>query len=760
MAALRLRQLSSGVAPILALFALLLVSLYLMSAATQNSEEFGRLYFSLLLINILGLVTLVVLIGANLARLIRQYRKGAAGSRLTVRLVVMFVILALVPVSLVYYFSLGFIERGIDSWFDVQIEKAFDDALELSRLSLDERKREYLRRTRQIGADLTLVPDEQMPLVLNDLRAQNDVYELTMMTASGGVIGFSSLNPLAIMPNLPSDAVLRQVRRGETYVNLDPVGDDQLYVRILLELPGLRPVLDTRLLQAMFPVSGRVNELTNSVEDASSRYKQLAYLRKPLKYSFMLTLSLVLLLSLLSAVWAAFFSARRLVAPVRVLAIGTRAVAAGDYDRQLPQHSSDELGFLVRSFNDMTRRLAQARDEARQSQQQAESERAYLRAVLGRLSSGVLTLDKQRIVRTANAAAGHILGIDPKDYIASPLVARARDHEHLRPFIEAIRPHLAAGESDWRREVILYGPSGKQVLMCGGASLPDHGHRWTGNVLVVEDVTALVQAQRDAAWGEVARRLAHEIKNPLTPIRLSAERLRRKYMKEMSPQDADILDRSTHTIVQQVEVMQEMVKAFSDYARTPQLKLRPLDLNVIIGEVLDLYRGDAGGARFETEFDPGLPLLRLDSGRIRQLLHNLIKNSIEAAEHGRECHILLRTAVVAEGGVESVELRVRDNGPGLPAEMIGRYFEPYFTTKHKGSGLGLAVVKKIVEEHGGMVWAENAREGGALIVARFPMEMNPAGETGAPGQEGAGDAPAPFVPGMREHKAQARQVES
>ncbi|MBK8164264.1 MAG: HAMP domain-containing protein [Gammaproteobacteria bacterium] len=758
MAALRLRQLSGGTVPILALFALLLVSLYMMSAATQNSEEFGRLYFSLLLINILGLVALVILIGTNLARLVRQYRKGAAGSRLTVRLVVMFVILALVPVSLVYYFSLGFIERGIDSWFDVQIEEAFDDALELSRLSLDERKREYLRRTKQIGTDLTLVPDEQLPLVLNDLRVQNDVYELTVMTAAGSIIGFSSLNPLAIMPNLPPDAVLRQARRGDTYISLDPVGDDELYVRILIELPGMRPVLETRLLQAMYPVSGRVNELTASVEDASSRYKQLAYLRKPLKYSFMLTLSLVLLLSLLSAVWAAFFSARRLVAPVRVLAIGTRAVAAGDYDRQLPQHSSDELGFLVKSFNDMTRRLAQARDEARQSQQQAESERAYLRAVLGRLSSGVLTLDKQRIIRTANAAAGHILGVEPKDYISSPLVALARDHEHLRPFIDAIRPHLAAGDSDWRREVIVYGPSGRQVLMCGGASLPGQGHRWTGNVLVVEDVTALVQAQRDAAWGEVARRLAHEIRNPLTPIRLSAERLRRKYLKEMSPQDAEVLDRSTHTIVQQVEVMQEMVKAFSDYARTPQLKLRPLDLNTIIGEVLDLYRGDSG-ARFETELDPALPELRLDSGRMRQLLHNLIKNSIEAAEAGRECHVTLRTAVVLEAGAESVELRVQDNGPGLPAEMVGRYFEPYFTTKHKGSGLGLAVVKKIVEEHGGMVWAENAREGGALIVVRFPTETTSAAEDGAAERQG-GSATARTAPGERKHKAEARQVES
>jgi nitrogen fixation/metabolism regulation signal transduction histidine kinase len=745
MAALSLSRLTSGVLPILALSALLLVSLYLMGVATRNTEEFGRLYLLLLLVNILGLITLVVLITANLARLVRQYRNKAAGSRLTVRLLLSFVLLALAPVAVVYYFSLDFIQRGIDSWFDVRIEQAFDDALELSRVSLDDRKREYLRRTNLIGSSLSLMPGSEAAIMLNDLRVQNDAHELTILRPNGQIIAFSSANPLAILPILPSEVVLRQVRQGTTYVGLDPVGDFDLFIRIVLELPIMSPIEDSRILQALYPVSGHMTALADSVDDAATRYKQLAFLRGPLKYSFMLTLSLVLLLSLLSAVWAAFVFARRLVAPIRVLAIGTRAVASGDYDRQLPQHSTDELGFLVKSFNDMTRRLAAARDVAAQSQQQADSERAYLQAVLGRLSSGVLTLDRHRILRTANLAAGQILGVSLRQYIGKPLVSVGNDHRHLRPLLDVIRPRLSGGADDWRREVVIYGHAGRQVLMCGGASLSGSEHEWGGHVLVLDDVTALVQAQRDAAWGEVARRLAHEIKNPLTPIRLSAERMRHKYLKNMKLEDAEVLDRSTHTIVQQVEVMKEMVKAFAEYARVPQLRLQRLDLNRIINEVLDLYRGEDVHARFLTELDPGLPKLRVDSGRIRQLLHNLIKNSLEAAQPGRECVVAIRTAALVEAGIKTVEMRIEDNGPGLPPDMLGRFFEPYITTKRKGSGLGLAIVKKIVEEHGGSVQAENSDQGGALIIVRLPIEAaHEAGgdEAGPEGHDGDDDEDA------------------
>lgn len=723
MALLSPRSLAQGILPIVALSVLLFASLYLMGAATRNSEEFGRLYLVLLAVNLVGLITLVVLIGVNLARLVRQYRARVVGSRLTARLVGMFVVLALVPGAVVYYFSQEFIARGVDSWFDVRFERALDDALELSRISLDERKREYLRRTTQIAGALDGMGSDRLTSGLNDLRLRSDAQELTVMGWGGHILAFSSANPLEIVPDMPSEGVVRQVRQGGSYIGLDAAAPFDLRFRVVVAVPVSGRIEETRLLQALYPVSGHMGALAESVEEGASRYRQLDYLRGPLKGSFLLTLSLVLLLSLLMSVWAAFFFARRLAAPVRVLAIGTRAVASGDYDRQLPQHSSDEMGFLVQSFNDMTRRLAAARDEARVSQRQAEDERAYLRAVLGRLSSGVLTLDRRRIVRTANQAAGHILGTDLRPYLSRPLITLGSDHEHLAPFVEALRPHLGS-DSDWRKEIAIDGPFGRRILMCGGATLPGNERQGGGTVLVFEDVTALVQAQRDAAWGEVARRLAHEIKNPLTPIRLSAERLRHKYLRGMDPADAEVLDRSTHTIVQQVEVMEEMVKAFSEYARTPQLRLQRLDLRRLVEEVLDLYRGEAVTAQFATVFDPGLPLVRVDAGRMRQLLHNVIKNALEAAPSGQECLVTISArAVEADGG--RLELRVHDNGPGLPASISGHFFEPYMTTKHKGTGLGLAVVKKIVEEHGGSVWAENAPQGGAVIVVQLPL-----GETG------------------------------
>jgi PAS domain S-box-containing protein len=433
-----------------------------------------------------------------------------------------------------------------------------------------------------------------------------------------------------------------------------------------------------------------------------------------------LTLSLVLLLSLLTAVWAAFYAARRLVAPIRTLAIGTRAVANGDYSRRLPLPSHDEFGVLVQSFNDMTSKIALAQEQARYSQQQVESQRAYLEAVLERLSSGVLALDGQQVLRTANAAAGHILGVELNEMIGRPLSALAEHHSHLAQFVKALSGPLAEGQQEWREEITLFGAGGRQVLICGGASLPGITESGSGYVVVFEDVTTLIQAQRDAAWAEMARRLAHEIKNPLTPIRLSAERLRHKYLKTMVPAEADLLDRSTHTIIQQVEAMQEMVKAFSEYARAPKLERRSLDLNVLINEVLDLYR-DHVPVQWELRLQTGLPAVEADVGRFRQLLHNLFKNALEALAERNDGRITISTQCVEESGFTLVELRIDDNGPGFPAALLGRLFEPYVTTKPKGTGLGLAIVKKIVDEHGGMIVAENTPDG-ACVVIRLPLE--------------------------------------
>jgi len=711
------RRFSAGVIPIILLFGLLLVSLYLMGRATQNSEEFGRMYVTLLVTNVSLLILLVVLIGANMVRLWRQYRNRTTGVRLTLRLVVMFVILSMVPVSMVYWFSLDFIKRGIDSWFDVHFEQALEDSLELSRTVLDSRMRDLLRRTETMSTELENVPDDQALGILGNLSKDSDAGELTLLTINGKVIASSSSDPARVLPVFPNESIMLQLRQGVTYVGLDQISGLGLNIRVVVPVAGP----GNRLLQVLYPVPERLAVLTDNVQSTYARYDRLRYLRSWLKYSFALTLSLVLLLSLLTAVWAAFYAARRLVAPIRTLAIGTRAVAGGDYSRRLPLPSHDEFGVLVQSFNDMTSKIALAQEEARHSQRQVESQRAYLEAVLERLSSGVLVLDSKQVLRTANAAAGQILGVELNEMLGRPLSALAESHAHLEQFVQALAIPLEDGEQEWREEVTLFGAGGRQVLICGGASLPGVADAGSGYVVVFEDVTALIQAQRDAAWGEMARRLAHEIKNPLTPIRLSAERLRHKYLKSMPPAEADLLDRSTHTIVQQVEAMQEMVKAFSEYARPPKLHRHPLDLNLLINEVLDLYRGHVP-VQWVLRLERGLPAIEADSGRFRQLLHNLIKNALEVlVDHPEGC-ITIVTRRIEESGFPFVELRVGDNGPGFPPGLLGTLFEPYVTTKPKGTGLGLAIVKKIVEEHGGMIVAENGDDG-ACIVIRLPSEM-------------------------------------
>ena len=721
MAVLNIKSMRSGLLPMAALSVLLLVSLYLMSAGTQNSDQFGRVFFLLLLINILGLVTLVVLIGANMIRLVRQYRNRATGSRLTVRLVVIFVVLSLLPVSVVFYFSIGFIQHGIDSWFNVRIEQALDDSLVLTRVAFDDRKRELLNQTERSATRLTAAVDAGLAAELNEARQQTNAEEMLLMSPTGQFRAFATANPVMISPQMPPLSVLKTAQQQGKYVSLDASPGGSLFLRVIVPVVARDNLGSPSWLQAVYPVSGQISRLADSVQVAAAEYKRLTLLRNPLKFSFTLTLSLVLLLSCLTAVWAAFFSARRLVAPIRALAIGTRSVASGDYDRQLPLHSNDELGFLVRSFNEMTRILAHSRDEVRKSQHQVERERAYLRAVLGRLSSGVLTLDRQRNIRTVNAASSQILGIDLKRYVGQPLYKVAEDNNWMREFADAIREHLGENEEEWREEIVLFGNYGRQILICAGSTMISANGRSMGDVIVFDDMTALVQAQHDAAWGEVARRLAHEIKNPLTPIKLSAERLRHKYLPTLPAADAELLERATHTIIEQVGTMQEMVNAFSEYARAPKLAMRPLSLNAIINEVLDLYHEVVSGIRFETVLDPALVDVEADAGRMRQLLHNLLKNAIEALQQTDNARITVVTTMVSEGAKPRAELRVEDNGPGIPASLLTEVFDPYVTSKTKGSGLGLAIVKKIVEEHGGMIRAVNRQVGGTCIVIQLPV---------------------------------------
>ncbi len=721
MAFTALKKFFSGSTPIVLLVLSLLASLYLLSEATHNSELFSKIFSLMLVINGLAIFLLIGLIIRNLAELIRQYRQRTIGSRLTARLVLLFVILSVTPVSVVYYFSLDFLQRGIDSWFDVRVDNALQDALELSQTSLGVRMRELLQETKKLALQLNDIPNDLAAIKLNDLRSLAGASEMTLFSLHGRIIASSNPEATNLLPLSLDNTTQLQVRQGKDEVGLIPLLDTGLHIRIAVLVAGPDAVTEHRILQALFAVPDRINTLANNVQAAFGNYREIAFLRTPLKYSFILSLSLVLLLSLLTSIWAAFFYARRLVAPITDLVEGTRAVAAGNYEKRLPLPSRDELGFLVKSFNEMTHRIAIATESARQSQQQVEEQNAYLEVVLAHLSSGVLTLDTEYTLHTSNTTASQILGIPLLEFNGRLLDTIASDHPHLQLLVDALYPHLKSGQHEWQDEVILFGPAGRQVLMCRGTQLPHTVTLPGGHVVVFDDITAVLQAQRNAAWGEVARRLAHEIKNPLTPIQLCAERLRHKYLHTMTGKDAEVLDRSTHTIVQQVETLKEMVKAFSDYARMPSVQMQSLVLNEIIQEVLDLYRNESIGFQLVVDLDPTNPLIEADPGRLRQLLHNLIKNAQEAVVQNGEGRITVISRCMQEETCRFVELRVEDNGPGFPDDVFSQLFEPYITTKPKGSGLGLAIVKKIVEEHGGVVWAENRLQGGAVIIIRLPV---------------------------------------
>jgi len=369
----------------------------------------------------------------------------------------------------------------------------------------------------------------------------------------------------------------------------------------------------------------------------------------------------------------------------------------------------------------MTQRLAAARREASLSQALVEAERMNVEVILARLSTGVLALESDLRIRTANQASGAILGVDLENRSGEYLFDLAKGQPLLGQFVDVTQMHLGMGETEWREQIVLRGDVGRRVLSCACTTLPGDENHAAGYVIVFDDITSLLQAQRDAAWGEVARRLAHEIKNPLTPIQLSAERLRRKYLDTMSEEDAQVLDRATHTIVQQVEAMKEMVNAFSDYARAPDMEIGRFNMDKLVHEVVDLYRAQESGIKIVLTSDPSMSMIDADIGRVRQILHNLIRNATEALENTDNGQIDVHVSVAEFDGVNVVQIKVEDNGPGFAEGSLDQVFDPYVTTKPKGTGLGLAIVKKLVEEHVGSIRAYNRSEGGAVISIRLPL---------------------------------------
>jgi PAS domain S-box-containing protein len=689
------------------------VLLYLLSRASSNTASFGEHYTLLIALNILLVVVLAGLIGYQIWIVRKRIHERVFGARLTMRLIIMFALMAVVPGTLIYGVSVQFLSRSIESWFDVRVDSALEGGINLGRSVLDAQLQDLVKKSEAMAVSLADEPLNSHLTTLNRLREQAGVQEATLFSAHGQVLAYSGTETASLLPQFPGATILRIVRAQRPYSSIETLGGKGLYLRVIVPVNVLSINEDIRILQLLQRVPGKVAQDAEAVQEVYRDYKELAFSRHGLNKLFALTLTMTLLFSLLSAVALAFVLSQRMSAPLGLLAEGTRAVAKGDFSPMQPVKARDELGQLMQSFNAMTRQLAETSAVVEHKQQQLEASKGYLESILAHLSSGVIAFDERFYLKSANPIAAQLLGVDLQALRGLKVFEWGEKETVLAPLAETLTRRLQSEEQkEWQEQIELATEGGAKILLMRGSRLPaaiDSGY-----VVVFDDVTRLIQAQRDAAWGEVARRLAHEIKNPLTPIQLSAERLSHKLAAKLDPADAEILERATQTIVNQVAALKSMVDEFSQYARQPALNLQTLDLNQLASEVMTLYENSP--VPVKTDLARNLPKVNGDPNLLRQVIHNLLQNAQDVLANHAAPQIMVRTDV--ENGYTM--LRVIDNGTGFPPDILARVFEPYVTTKAKGTGLGLAIVKKIVEEHHGQVEIRNLESGGAYVCVKLP----------------------------------------
>ncbi len=693
------------------------VGLFLLATASADTSLMARQYPLLLGLNAALALLLAAFVIYQLVLLARRYRARVFGTRLTLRLVARFALLAVVPGLVVYAVSVVFITRSIESWFDVKVDAALEGGMRLGQGAIDQMQSELQAKARAMALDLAERSPTEQVLVLNRLREQASVQDAVLVGNSGRLVASASEDLTRFVPELPTPQALRQARLERAYSSIDSPAGKGLAIRVVLPVDRLVIGDELRYLQLRQSVPESFARSAEAVEAAYRDYRELALSRDGLKQIYVVTLTFALLMALFAAVAVAVNQSNLLSQPMANLAQATQAVARGDFSHPAPVTSRDEIGVLTESFNSMMRQLDEARKVVEANRLALETAKAYLENILGNLSTGVLVFDQDLSLSVHNLGANTILGTDFSAVSGRPLQEWAGSFE---PFAKAVREAFMNNEDKpWQLE---FSPRGTgKTLLARGAPLPRENG--AGHVLVFDDVTQLIQAQRATAWAEVARRLAHEIKNPLTPIQLSAERLDMKLSPRLGEEDAETLHRSTRTIVNQVAALKAMVDDFSDYARIRAPVLTGLDLNALVIEVLSLYENSR--VPVSKFLAPDLAPVRADSAQMRQVIHNLVQNAQDALEQNELGGVLSDSAILVETSDvgDRIRLCVSDQGGGFPEETIGRAFEPYVTTKPRGTGLGLAIVKKIVDEHQGSIEIRNRPGEGAAVLV-FLQKVN------------------------------------
>ncbi|MBP6544537.1 MAG: PAS-domain containing protein [Piscinibacter sp.] len=731
-----------------------LVLAFLLSVATNSPALYERHYVWLFWVNVTVAALLALVIGIASVRLIVRVRRRKFGSRLLLKLAAIFALVGVVPGVLIYLVSYQFVSRSIESWFDVKVESALDAGLNLGRGTLDALVNELAGRTRLAAEKLG--ETAAAPLLdgrggtaqmfaLERLREQLAAQEVSIVAASGQTLLSASSSAAGLLPDRPPATMLRQARLSRVTGQLEGLDEDtgsapNARIRVLALIPSANFALTEQerylMVRQLLPSTLTANAL--AVQTAYREYQQRALARDGLRRMYIGTLTLALVLAVFGAVLLAALLGNQLAKPLLLLAEGVDQVARGDLSAKPVFASRDELGGLTRSFADMTEQLSEARSLVQRSVRQVEGARANLQTILDNLTAGVIVFDRDGRIDTVNPGATRIVKLPLSAYRGRRLDEVPGLEVFAKGVWQRFELHASspeAGERDhWQDsfELQTQDSQGRDrdtlTLLVRGAAMPQ-GAR----LMVFDDITEVVSAQRTEAWSEVARRLAHEIKNPLTPIQLSAERLQHKLEAKLEGPDQTMLARSVATIVNQVQAMKTLVNEFRDYARLPAAQLKPLDLNALVGEVLGLYVTAQESGQLYAELGQGLPMIIGDSTQLRQVIHNLVQNALDSVADKTDGRVLVRTEAARseQGDLRAVRLQVIDNGHGFPDKVLKRAFEPYVTTKSKGTGLGLAVVKKIADEHGARVRIANLGVARDVATGDTPPPAGTAGATGA-----------------------------
>ena len=725
--------------------AIALVLLFLLTQATNHRALYERNYAWLVGVNVLVALLLLAVLAWVAVRLGLRLRKGRFGSRLLVKLATIFALVGLMPGLLIYVVSYQFVTRSIESWFDVKVEGALSAGVNLARVSLDSLAADMAAKTRNASTQLAQVPDAAAGLVLERIREQLGASDAVLWNANGQALASAGQSRFSLNPERPAAALLRSVRDQRATAQIeglddiaDPAAAQNARVKVLalVNNPSVGLLVEPRYLQATLSLPTALVANAITVQEANREYQERALARGGLRRMYVGTLTLSLFLAVFGAVLLAVLLGNQLARPLLVLAEGVREVAAGNLRPKAVLQGKDELDGLTRSFALMTQQLADARKAVEHSMDAVDASRVSLQTILDNLTAGVIVLDAQGLVRSSNPGATRILRAPMAAFEGRFL----SDVPGLAEFAASVQRHFDAflgdherhGLDHWQESFELHASSAgarqhATSLVTRGAELPD-----ASRLLVFDDISEIVSAQRAQAWGEVARRLAHEIKNPLTPIQLSAERLERRLSGKLPAPEQAILTKSVKTIVDQVDAMKRLVNEFRDYARLPAAELHSLDLNALVVDVLHLYEEENATAPVVAQLDPLCPLIAGDAQQLRQVVHNLLQNaqdatvqaiadSADSAQPPEPVRISTRWSESSR----RVRLIVSDSGAGFPPYILQRAFEPYVTTKARGTGLGLAVVKKIADEHGARIDLSNRTEDGVVHGAQVSLSFAP-----------------------------------